>query len=134
MMAKKPKLQWDPILLRPMLYQLFTRAVMGTTAALLADFFVPRDVRQLAFAAVALLCAVMAWCAWMRLDGLKLLSIDRRLFRRKKTPERAYGDLIDFTDEPIVSFDELEDSEKDTCLVLSNGICCLGFLLTAMII
>ena len=62
---------------------------------------------------------------------MKVPKFDRRLFRRKKTPERAFGDMIDYVDEPIVSFEELSDEEKDLALLISNLIAMALFILVS---
>ena len=60
-------------------------------------------------------------------------KFDRKLFRRKKTPERAFGDMIDYVDEPIVSFEELSDEEKDLTLLISNLVTMLLFIAASLI-
>ena len=42
--------------------------------------------------------------------------------------------MMDYTDEEIVSFDELEDDEKDICSLLANLICFVLFLILSFVV
>ena len=131
------KLRLDRSLIRPIAYQVFTRFLIGLCIALLAVFLifgsteVPQ--RGAALLIAAALSIAMAWAAWLRLDGVKLMRFDRKLFRRKKSPERAFGDMIDYVDEPIVTWEDLDDEEKDSSLVVSNLICAVLFAAGSLI-
>ena len=47
----------------------------------------------------------------------------------RKKPSRMYGDMIDYIDEkPGPTFEELEDQEKDLCLLLADAACCVIYL------
>ena len=131
------KLQLDRSLIRPIAYQVFTRFLIGLCIALLAVFLifgsteVPQ--RGAALLIAAALSIAMAWAAWLRLDGVKLMRFDRKLFRRKKSPERAFGDMIDHVDEPVTTFEELSDEEKDLALLISNLITTALFALGTLV-
>ena len=116
----------DRYLIRPVIYQVFTRFLISLCAVLLWNHFINGSVMRVnpgyGYAFFAIFYGLMAWLAYLRLDGLSVPKFDRRLFRRRKTPERRFGDMIDYVDEPIVSFDDLEDSEKDLTLLISNLI------------
>ena len=119
-------------MIRPGVYQIFTRFLVSLCLALLWNRFIAPRV---AAANASWGCeffvvffAAMAWLAYLRLDGVRVPKFDRKLFRRKKTPERAFGDMIDYVDEPIVSFEELSDAEKDLTLLISNLITMLLFI------
>ena len=119
-------------MLRPIGHMLFIRAVLGATAALLWNEFVKldaaRSMRSLAFLFLGLLLLFMGWMAYLRLDGLRVPSFDRRLFEWKRKPKRIRGDLIDFVDEDVVSFDELEEDEKNICRLVADLLCGAVFL------
>ncbi len=137
-MNQKPRrLAFERYMIRPVIYQVFTRFLVSLCLALLWNRFVAPRV---AAANAAWGCeffvvfyAAMAWLAYLRLDGVKVPKFDRRLFRRKKTPERAFGDMIDYVDEPIVSFEELSDEEKDLTLLIANLIAMALFLLASLV-
>ncbi|MBQ8094172.1 MAG: hypothetical protein IJ242_11430 [Clostridia bacterium] len=124
-------------MIRPIIYQVFTRYLILLCFSLLWDFFLNNSTLRRPVSTAFLLCAsflvIMAWLAYLRLDGVSVPKFDRRLFRRKKTPERAYGDLIDYTDEDIPTFDDLDDEEKDRCLFLSNLITAALFVITSFL-
>lgn len=127
----------QPYMIRPMIYQAFTRVVMGLTAALLWNFLTNsvsavRIHLAWAFIFVGAFYAVMGWMAYLRLDGLNMPKFDRNLFlRKKKPPVISYGDISDHIDDEIVSFEELEPEEKDVCLLFSNAFCAIAFMVTS---
>ena len=131
--SKKPS--FEKYMIRPVIYQVFTRFLVGLCLALLWNRFVAPRVSAAALSwgceFFAVFFAAMAWLAYLRLDGVKVPKFDRKLFRRKKTPERAFGDMIDYVDEPIVSFEELSDEEKDLALLISNLIAMALFILVS---
>lgn len=127
-------------MIRPVIYQTFTRLVMGLTAALLWNYLsngissIPLHIAW-AFIAVGAFYTVMCWMAYLRLDGINAPKFDRSLFQRKNKPViTSYGDLSDHIDDELISFEELEPEEKDTCLLISNGVCALVFMITSALL
>ena len=127
---------WQPYLKRPVFYQCFTRFLIGLCIALLWDHFLNtgtvRQPRGNAFLVLAAFYALMGWLAWLRLDGVKAPKFDRKLFRRRKK-QQPFADMIDFVDEDVIDYDELEDEEKDLCLLLSNAITVLLFIAASLL-
>lgn len=126
-------------MIRPLIYATFTRFILALAAALLIDFFlgpkVGRDLRENAFLLFAFLFALMAVIAWLRLDGLHLPKFMMLRIHPRKKPTRTYGDIADYLDEqPVVTFEELEDDEKDVCLLCADVICCVLFLIASLIV
>lgn len=130
---KKWKETWRPYMLRPLVYMTFTRFLLALAAALLIDFFLRdaagRDLRQTACLLMCLLFALLAVVAWLRLDGLKLPKFMMLRINPRKKPARMYGDMSDFVDDKPVAFEELEDAEKDACILGADAICCGLFLI-----
>ena len=125
-------------LIRPLIHTSFVRFVLGLTVALAGDFFfrplAGRDLREILFLALALTAALMAVIAWLRLDGLRLPKLMMLRIQPRKKPTRMYGDMADYLDErPETRFEDLEDSEKDLCLLGADAICCVLFLIAAVI-
>ena len=125
-------------MIRPIIYQVFSRYLILLCFSLLWDFFLNKGVIRRPVSTAFILCAafllIMAWLAYLRLDGIRAPKFDRSLFRRRKRPDRAYGaDMIDYVDEDITSFDDLDDEEKDRCLFLSNLITAVLFILTSIL-
>ncbi|MBO4298474.1 MAG: hypothetical protein J5998_06720 [Clostridia bacterium] len=134
---KKKRPPFEKYMIRPVVYQVFTRFLVCLCLALLWNRFVaPRVAAANAswgFAFFVVFFAAMAWLAYLRLDGVSVPKFDRRLFRRKKTPERAFGDMIDYVDEPVVTYEELSDEEKDLTLLISNLITMLLFIAASLL-
>lgn len=125
-------------MLRPMIYMTFTRFVLALFITLLADFFnsqnVGHSVKKDGFFLCSFLFALLAVIAWLRLDGVKLPQLMMLRVNPAKKPSRMYGDMIDYIDErPGINFDELDDSEKDLCILGANLFCFLVFLILALI-
>ncbi|MBQ6502784.1 MAG: hypothetical protein IJI57_02595 [Flexilinea sp.] len=135
---KKIKAIYEPYMLRPMIYMTFTRFVLALFVVLLADFFISQNVgypvKKDGFFICAFLFALLAVIAWLRMDGVKLPQIMMMRVNPAKKPSRMYGDMIDTIDErPGINFDELDDSEKDFCILIANLFCFIVFLVLAII-
>ena len=114
-------------MIRPIVYQAFTRLAITLTLILLArEFSAPGDGRPVlpwGCMAAAAAYLLLAWVAWLRLDGARLPSLDHHLFRRKKRKDPfAGGGMADYLDEEPVSFEELDAEERDACLLAANLI------------
>ena len=131
----REKLQ--PYMLRPFIYMTFTRFLLSLCALLLVDFFLSphagRSLKPDVFLFGSILFAILAWIAWLRLDGIKLPKFMMLRINPRKKPGRMYGDMIDFMDEhPQVNFEDLADDEKDLCLLGADAVCALAFLLLSL--
>lgn len=123
-------------MIRPFIYMTFTRFILALTAALLIEHFINdplRDISAFAFVFFGIFFAVLAWIAYLRLDGIKLPKFMMKRVNLSKKPAIKYGDMIDYTDEEIVSFEDLEDEEKDVCILLADIICAVLFLLISLL-
>ncbi|GHU77217.1 hypothetical protein AGMMS49992_24460 [Clostridia bacterium] len=130
-MKKPRRTHYRKHMIRPTIYMIFTRAILGLTAAFLwkefgAETALPKWALSCIFFGVLFLS--MGWMAYLRLDGIKTPILDKRLFEWKRKPKRAYGDMIDYVDENIISFDDLEDVQKDTCRLTADLVCGVVFL------
>lgn len=131
---KKPlRMIYRRALLRPILHMAFTRMVLGLAAALLWNEFVNVDamlsMRATAFLFLGVFLLAMGWMAYLRLDGVRVPALDKRLFEWKRRPKRIRGDLIDFVDEEAVSYDDLEREERDFCRMAADVLCAVLFLI-----
>lgn len=130
------KLRLEKHMIRPFVYMTFTRFILALTASLLIEHFVSdplRDISAFAFVFFGIFFAVLAWIAYLRMDGIKLPKFMMKRVNLSKKPAIKYGDMIDYTDEEIVSFEDLEDEEKDVCLLLADVICAVLFLVLSLI-
>ena len=135
---KKIRRLWQRYMLRPFLYTAFSRLVLGLFAALLIDYFISgaagRPLRSTLFLLASAFFALLAWIAWLRLDGVSLPRLMNLRIGPKKQRDRITGDMIDFVDdEPPVPFEDLEDDEKDCCLLCADLICCAAFFLASFL-
>lgn len=118
-------------IVRPVIYMTFTRFLAALAVVLIWERFFNTsglpNAKMFGFSFAAVLFALLAWIAYLRLDGLKMPKLLMKRVNIRKKPTRSYGDMIDYTDEEPVSFDELEDDEKDFCILVSDLICCLAY-------
>lgn len=136
---KKIKGIYEPYMLRPMIYMTFTRFILALFMVLLADFFISQNVghsvKKDGFFLCALVFALLAVIAWLRLDGVKLPKLMMMRVNPSKKPSRMYGDMIDYIEErPGISFDELDEQEKDLCILAADVFCFLIFLMIGFFI
>ena len=123
-------------MVRPILYQCVTRCAVALAAVLVWDRFVPSSllaVRDGCLAAAVILL-MMAWFVYLKLDGMMVhhLLEDRRK-KKKKSKRRVGGDIADYVDEHIVSFDELEEGERTACRLAADLLAAALFLAASLI-
>lgn len=129
---KKLREKWRNALLRPAIYAFSVRFLAALAVILVVNYLVGKNTPRflgLAFLLLALLFVALAWIAYLRMDGVTLPKpLMTRVNLRKKS-KRQYGDMIDYIDEkPSPTFEELEDQEKDLCLLLADAACCVIYL------
>ena len=123
-------------MVRPILYQCVTRCAVALAAVLVWDRLVPSSllaVRDGCLAAAVILL-MMAWFVYLKLDGMMVhhLLEDRRK-KKKKSKRRVGGDIADYVDEHIVSFDELEEGEQTACRLAADLLAAALFLAASLI-
>jgi len=120
------------LLVRPIIYMTTTRFLLALVVVLLYERFVTNlrpDFRMFGFTFAGVFFALLAWIAYLRFDGLRMPKLFMKRVNIKKKPMRTYGDMIDYVDEePPVSFDDLQDEEKDICCFFADLICCVAFI------
>ncbi len=126
-------------MLRPLIYMAFTRFILALAAALLADFFLSpgagRSLKSPAFLLTGALFALLTLIAFLRLDGVKLPKLMMLRINPRKKPSRMYGDIADHLDDvPMVTFEELDDDEKDLCILAADAFCCAVFFVIGALI
>lgn len=135
-MLNKIRSVMSTAVIRPTVYMAFTRFLLSLCASLLVREFVPangRDLASWAFGFFCLFFVALAWIAWLRLDGASLPKPMRKRWNIRKKPTRTYGDMIDHVDEELISFDDLEDDEKDVCCLIADMVCALIYLVLTLI-
>lgn len=135
---KKIRDIFEPYMVRPLIYMTFTRFVLSLFVLLLMDFFLSpgagRPLKGTLFLLGAAFYAVLAVIAWLRLDGLKLPKLLMMRINPRKKPSRMYGDMIDYIDEqPQIAFEDLDDREKDLCILAADLFCFIVFLVSGLL-
>ncbi|GEM_PF-325140 len=139
-MFKRLKAIWNRDLIRPLIHRSFTRLIWGLFFSLLLAFFVEqgsgRDLRGLFLLLYGLLCLLGAWLSYLQLDGASLPRLDRlrAKYIDRKRPKRQTGDMIDFVDEEMETYEELEDEERYLVLFLADLALFLLFLIFSWIV
>lgn len=129
---KKLREKWRNALLRPTIYAFSVRFLAALAVILVLNYIIGKNTPRFlgfAFLLLALLFAALAWIAYLRMDGVTLPKPFMKRVNLRKKPKRQYGDMIDYIDEkPGPAFEELEDQEKDLCLLLADAACCVIYL------
>ena len=131
------KAHFSQDMIRPLIYKIFTRAVLALFAAELFHFFASADWPVSRFSNLALILAFIfvlgAVIAWLRLDGMHIPQF--KLPRMKRTdPAFLTGDMADHIDDDIVKFDDLDKEEQDVCVLLTDVILAVVCFLLALIL
>ncbi|MBQ9211386.1 MAG: hypothetical protein IJ153_06765 [Clostridia bacterium] len=138
-MFKKFRQTWSSDLIRPLIHRAFTRLVWGLFLTLFLAFLLARaggrDLRSELMLLYGILCLLFAWLSRLQMDGLKLPRLDwLRTKIDRKRPARGAGDMIDFVDEEIQSYESLSDEERYLVLALADLLCALIFCIISLIL
>ncbi len=136
-MIQKLRKIMQPHVFRPFIYMTSTRFLLGLAAVLLYARFSDPSAgtapKMFGFTLACVVFALLAWIAYLRLDNMKLPKLFNKRVNIKKKPVRTYGDMIDYIDEEPVSFDDLENDEKDVCCFLADVICAVAFAILSFL-
>lgn len=136
-MWKQLKNEFKPYMFRPIIYQAFTKSVIGILICFLWDRFVNgdhlRNIYEQAFFTMGVLFLILAWIQYLRMDGVKIHHLFENRKNKKKSKHHWQRDIIDYADEKIISFEQLEEEEKTICRFLSNLICVFIFFIPCLI-
>lgn len=137
-MIKKIRQIYKPYMTRPMLYQSGTKIVVALVLCLLWDKFINTDkffsMVESAFFVAGCFFLMLTWFQYLKLDGVTVHHLlEDRKDKKKKAKRHTTKDMVDFTDEKVVSLAELEEDEKVVCRFLGNLLCGALFLIPALI-
>ena len=113
---------YQKYMLRPLIYLTAYRLMAGmiillALARLVKNGPAPSMVAGFLTAAFALL----AYLVYLRMDGLRVPRMKYIRPKKKPDPLRSMGSMTDHTDDdPGVSFEELEEDERDFCSLIAN--------------
>lgn len=133
---KKIRSMYRSYMLRPVVYKVITRAMAAAVICLLWERYVS-DGHFTIWEAPALVCGVgflcWAWGCYLRLDGIAIRGLGLRKPGQRPRKPHATRSMVDFADEKIVSFDELEPRERTFCSMLANLVVGLPLLAAGVV-
>lgn len=123
-------------LLRPLIYLAAFRLMVALIFLLVIVRFVPNGPAPAMVAAfLAMAFALLAYLVYLRMDGIRIPRVKYVRPKKKSDPMRYAASMTDHTDdEPGVSFDELEDEEKNFCSLAANLINLVIFFLASFLL
>ena len=134
-MIKKIRDTFKDYMIRPMIYQCGTKISIAVVLCLLWNRFINiwkyYTMLESAFFVVALFFFLFAWFQYLRLDGIRPGHLFGRAKKKKK--KHVTKSIVDFADEKIISFSELEDDEKIVVRLIGDLICGLLFLVISVV-
>lgn len=128
-MINKIKNTFKAYMIRPMIYKTIMKISLILVICLMWDQWINvssrMNVVKDAFFIVGFIWMLLAWFQYLKLDGYTVQYVlkDKQKEKEKKHKQK---DIVDFVDEEIISFDELEEDEKTIVNMFSNLIA--GFL------
>lgn len=121
-------------LVRPTVYLAVYKSVAVLLLSLLWDRFLDHGQRGLgfAFAVFGLILLLLSWFHYLSLDGVNpIRNMKKNRAPKKRTRFRSF-DMIDFADEPIHQYEDLEPEERSACQFVSGFTAGLVFFLISM--
>ena len=127
----------DREMIRPLVYLVFTRGVLALLAAQLVHYFAPKEWPLSMFSNLALALGMLfllgAALARLRMDGMKIPRVKLPRYKRKD-PAFMAGDIADHIDDEITRFDDLDDEEKDVCILLADLVLAVACLVLVAVV
>lgn len=121
-------------MIRPLIYHCTTKLTVSLALCLVWNRWFNQKhhygLVESAFFVAAVLFFMLAWFQYLRLDGVSI-SLPRKKKEGKK--KHITRDIVDFADEKIISFAELEEDERTVCRLLGNLICGACYLIPSLI-
>ena len=134
---KKLFSRYQTYMFHPILYKTVTRVSVVAVLMLLWDRFVSDGTFTMWQAPGFLLGVVLlcwAWVDYLRLDGVTIHHLAEELKGMGKKKKRfATKSIVDYADERIVSFEELEPEDRTFCSLLSNLVLGVPLVVIAFI-
>ena len=123
-------------MLRPLIYLTAFRTMLALIFLLLTKNFVTNGPSTAMIATfLAVLFALFAYLIYLRTDGLRIPRMKYIRPKKKSDPIRSAGDMADHIDDELgVTFDELEEEEKDFCSLAANLINLVIFLVASFLV
>lgn len=123
-------------MLRPVIYMTAYRLMLSAIFMLILIRFVPNGPAPDMIAGfLAVFFALLTYLVYLRMDGLRIPRVKYIRPRKKPDPLRHASSMTDHTDDdPGVTFEELEEDEKNLCSLLANVINLIIFLAASFLL
>ena len=123
-------------MLRPIIYMTAYRLMLAAIFMLILIRFVANGPAPDMIAGfLAALFALFSYLVYLPKDGLRIPRVKYIRSKKKADPLRHAASMTDHTDDdPGVTFDELEEDEKDLCSLLANVINLVIFLAASFLL
>lgn len=121
-------------MLRPIIYKAATKLSIAIALVLVWNRWINKAYHMSlgdGFFTIGMIAMMMSWFCYLKLDGIKLYLWNEKKEKKKKHKVR---DIIDYADEKIISYDELEPDEQEACKLASNLITGVIMLITSFIV
>lgn len=83
--------------------------------------------------AVGLIYAALSWLNYLSLDGVNAPEDIQKEAFQKGRQSAKWGNMTDYVDEKVVSFEELDDDERTAASFVANLIAAVLFLIPCII-
>lgn len=118
---------YQSYMVRPIIYMCTSRSLLALVVLLLWDRFANRGDLPLVrdgCLVVGLIMMLLSWFSYLSLQGVPRPKVKIPFLDPEKRRRRYLGraDIVDFVDEHIVSFDELDPDEKSACILAADLI------------
>lgn len=129
---KKVLRLYKPYMIRPIIYKTATKVSIALTVVMLWNLWInTKSFMSLSdgFFVVGLTVTFLSWFSFLKLDGL---SVNMNGNHKEKKKKHRMNDIIDYADEKIISFDELQTDEQEACKLASSLITGVSFLIVSL--
>ena len=121
-------------MIRPIIYKVIARMLVGLTLALLWDKFfnagktlsMPKN----AFFAMGIIYFALAWVTYLKMDGLRFHFLNEN--KERKNRHRLKFMITDFSNEEPVPFDSSDENNESHINLYSNILAGVLFLLPSV--
>lgn len=126
---------YQKYMLRPLIYMTAYRLMLALIFLLIIVRFVKGGpAPNMVATFLTVLFALLGYLVYLRMDGLGIPRMKFIRPKKKVDPLRHAASMTDYTDDEPVTFDELEDDEKNLCSLLANAINFVIFLAASFLL
>lgn len=125
-------------MIRAILYKTVTKCMIALVLALAWNYTANKSgflsMVDHAFFILGAVLMLLSWFNYLSLDGLRInFSGYQHKRDKKKKKKHRTSDIVDYSEEEVVPFDELERDEQVACKLASNLIAGAVFLIPSLV-